>query len=176
MSTPISKSAVTATWILAKEMKAKDSQTRNTTMQSLLPLMEEALAAGKSVSFSPMGTSMLPMLRQGIDTVTLSPLPERLQKYDLPLYRRDNGKFVLHRIVRVEDTYTCMGDNQVDPEPGLRHEQMIAVVTAFTRGDRVIPVSDPGYRLYCRVWVATAPLRKFVRRVKNRLKRMLRVK
>lgn len=138
-----------------------------------MPLIQERLAAEQTVKFSPKGTSMLPMLRQGIDMVTLSPLPEQLQKYDLPLYRRDNGKFVLHRIVDVGDTYTCMGDNQVDPEPGLRHEQMIAVVTAFTRGERVIPVTDPGYRLYCRIWVATMPLRKFVRRIKNRLKRML---
>ena len=162
-------------WILAKEMKVQDFRIRNTTMQTLLPLMEEAMAAGKNVSFSPMGISMLPMLRQGIDTVTLSPIRGKLQKYELPLYRRDNGKFVLHRIVAVGETYTCMGDNQVDPEPGLRPDQMIAVVTAFTRGDRVIPVTDPGYRLYCWVWVAAAPLRKFVRRVKNRLKRMFRV-
>ena len=154
-------------------MKVLDSRIRNTTMQTLLPLMEEALAAGKSVSFSPMGISMLPMLRQGIDTVTLSPIRGQLKKYDLPLYRRDNGKFVLHRIVEVGETYTCMGDNQVDPEPGLRPDQMIAVVTAFTRGDREISVTSLGYRLYCRIWVGAVPLRRFVRRVKNRLKRML---
>ena len=138
-----------------------------------MPLIQERLAAEQSVKFSPRGTSMLPMLRQGIDTVTLSPIRGKLRKYDLPLYRRDNGKFVLHRIVAVGETYTCMGDNQVAPEPGLRPDQMIAVVTAFTRGDRLIPVTDPGYRLYCRIWVTAAPLRKFVRRVKNRLKRML---
>lgn len=73
--------------------------------------------------------------------------PSEVLRFLLPLYRRDNGKFALHRIVGVGDTYTCMGDNQVDPEPGLRHEQMIAVISAFTRGDRVISVTDPGYRL-----------------------------
>ena len=49
------------------------------------------------------------------------------------------------------------------------------VKLGITRGDRVIPVTSLGYRLYCRVWVATMPLRKFVRRVKNRLKRMLHI-
>ena len=137
-----------------------------------MPLMREALAAGKSVSFSPMGISMLPMLRQGIDTVTLSPIAGKLKKYDLPLYRRDNGKYVLHRIVEAGEVYTCMGDNQVDPEPGLRQDQMIAVVTAFSRGDRQIPVTNPWYRCYCIIWVASAPARKFTRRVKNRLKRL----
>ena len=145
------------------------------TMDTLMPLMREALENGKSISFSPMGISMLPMLRQGIDTVTLSPLPEKLQKYDLPLYQRDNGKYVLHRVIRVDETtYTCMGDNQVDPEPGLRHEQMIAVVTSFTRNGRVIPVTSFEYKLYCRLWVGSRSIRRFVRRVKGRLRRIIK--
>ena len=143
------------------------------TMEELMPLIQEVLDTGKSVSFSPMGTSMLPMLRQGIDTVTLSPVTGPLRRFDLPLYRRDSGKYVLHRIIAVGETYTCMGDNQFVPEPGLRHDQMIAVVTAFSRGRRTIPVTSAGYRLYCRLWVASVPLRKFLIRVKNRLARIL---
>ena len=144
-------------------------------LEALMPLIRERLAIGQTVRFSPRGTSMLPMLRQGIDTVTLSPLPEKLQKYDLPLYQRDNGKYVLHRVIRVDETtYTCMGDNQVDPEPGLRHEQMIAVVTSFTRNGRVIPVTSFGYKLYCRFWVGSCPIRRFVRRVKGRLRRIIK--
>ena len=102
-------------------------------LEQLMPLIREYLAAGKTVKFSPRGISMLPMLRQGIDDVVLSPLPEKLKKYDLPLYQRDDGHFVLHRIVRVGETYTCVGDNQFELEHGLRHDQMIAVVTAFSR-------------------------------------------
>lgn len=138
-----------------------------------MPLMQDALAAGRNVIFSPMGLSMLPMLRQGIDTVTLSPLPERVKKYDLILYQRDNGKYVLHRIIDVGDTFTCMGDNQTIPEPNLRKDQMIAVVTAFTRGRRTIPTTYLGYQIYCRVWVGIIPVRKLFRQVKNRLKRVL---
>lgn len=142
-------------------------------MEELMPLIREALASGRSVSFSPMGISMRPMLRQGIDSVILSPLPKRLEKYDLPLYRRDNGKYVLHRIIVAGDTYTCMGDNQVVPEPGLRQDQMIAVVTAFSRGDRVISVTDFWYRAYCRIWVGILPVRKLRTRIKRRLNRLL---
>ena len=116
---------------------------------------------------------MLPMLRQGIDKVVLSPLPQRLKKYDLPLYQRDNGQFVLHRIVEVGETYTCLGDNQFQKEPGLRQEQMIALVTAFTRKDREIPVTAWHYRLYCRVWYHSRHLRHIFRWAKNRLRRHL---
>ena len=133
-------------------------------LEELLPLIQEGLASGKTVKFGPRGVSMLPMLRQGIDNVILSPVPEKLKKYDLPLYRRSSGQFVLHLIVRVGETYTCVGDNQFELEQGLRHEQMIALVTAFTRGDRVIPVSDPGYRFYCRFWHYSRPLRRLWRR------------
>ena len=133
-------------------------------LQQLLPLVEEYLKAGKTVKFSPRGVSMLPMLRQGIDSVILSPLPEKLQKYDLPLYRYPNGKFVLHRIVDVkEDHYLCLGDNTYSYETVLP-EYCIGLVTAFTRKDREISVKDTGYRLYCRLWVGSFSLRKFARR------------
>lgn len=134
-------------------------------LDALMPLFREQWDKGASVRFSPRGTSMLPMLRQGVDTVTLSPLPAELKKYDLPLYRTAEGKYVLHRIVRVEgERYTCMGDNLFVPEPGLGREQMLALVTAFTRGTKEHRVTEPGYRLYCCLWHRSRPLRRFWRR------------
>ncbi len=142
-------------------------------LAQLLPLIQQELAQGKCVTFSPMGTSMEPMLRQGVDTVTLSPLPPVLKKYDLPLYRRANGQFVLHRIVKEGQTYTCMGDNQFLPEPGIAPCQMIGLVTAFTRGGRAWAVTDPRYRLYCRLWQGSRPLRHLWRRILGKLRRAL---
>ena len=139
-----------------------------------MPLFRERLEAGQKIRFSPRGISMLPMLRQGKDSVVLSPLPEVLRKYDLPLYQRSDGKYILHRIVSVGQTYTCIGDNQYSYEPGVRREQMIALVTSFTRGKREISVEDPLYRLYCRLWHCSRGLRYFLHRVKNRLRRMLK--
>lgn len=145
---------------------------KTTRLKEWMPLIKESLENGKSVRFSPRGISMLPMLRQGIDTVVLSPLPEKLKKYDLPLYQRDDGKYILHRIVKVSDTYTCIGDNQFELEPGVRHDQMIALVTGFTRGDKEHHVTEPMYQLYCRVWHYSRPVRSIIRKVKNRLRRM----
>lgn len=117
---------------------------------------------------------MLPMIRQGIDKVVLSPISGELRKYDLPLYQRDNGHFVLHRIVKVGETYTCIGDNQFELEHGLRHDQMIAVVTAFYRGDKLHSVNELGYQIYCRFWHYSRPIRHFWRRGINYLRRHLR--
>ena len=149
-------------------------QSQFAALDELMPLIREQLAQGHHVRFSPQGVSMLPMLRQDIDAVVLSPLPERLEKYDLPLYRRDDGRYLLHRVVEAGQTYTCMGDNQFVPEPGLEHRQMIAVVTSFYRGSREIPVTDPGYRLYCAFWHHSRPVRRFWRRGVGFLRRRLR--
>ena len=109
--------------------------------------------------------------RQDIDSVVLSPAPEKLGRYDLPLYRRDNGQFVLHRVVEAGETYTCMGDNQFVKEPGVRRDQIIALVTAFTRGEKLHRVTEPGYWLYCRVWYHSRHLRRFWRRGMGWLRR-----
>lgn len=135
-----------------------------TKLDNLMPLFREQLAAGQKIKFSPRGISMLPMLRQGMDNVILSPLPEKLRKYDLPLYQRKDGKYILHRVVEVGDTYTCIGDNQFTYEYGLTHDQMIALVTSFTRGAREYNVNHWGYQLYCRLWHYSRPVRLFWRR------------
>lgn len=147
---------------------------RTVRMEQLLPFMEEQLAAGKSVRIAPRGTSMLPMLRQGRDSVVLSPVPERLKPYDLPLYRRENGQFVLHRVVRAGETYTCIGDHQYQLETGVRHDQMIAVVTAFVRDGREHSVEEAGYRAYCRLWHYSRPVRYAAGRCRRAVKFVLK--
>ena len=139
-----------------------------------MPLIEESLALGKSVQFYPNGVSMLPMLRQGVDRVVFSPLPEKLHKFDLPLYQRKIGQYVLHRIVRVEQTYTCIGDNHFDYERGLVHDQMIALVTAFYRGERRYEVTDWRYKAYCRIWHYSRPVRHLWHRGQGWLRRHLK--
>lgn len=126
----------------------------------------------RHVNFS--GRSMLPMLRQGKDTVELKKAPERLKKYDLPMYRGPGGKYVMHRIVDVKDDhYVCLGDNTYVYEK-VRREQIVAMVCAFYRGDRRISVEAPGYRLYCRFWCAAYPVRKLLWRAKHWLGRRLK--
>ena len=138
---------------------------RQVRLEELMPLIRERLACGQTVTFSPKGVSMLPMLRQGKDTVTLYPLPPKLQKYDLPLYQRKNGQYVLHRVVKTGESYTCIGDNQFAYESGLTHEQMIAVVGGFTRGGNYHTTDETGYKLYCRFWHFSRPFRRIGRRI-----------
>lgn len=142
-------------------------------MEQLVPLIRETVAMGKSIRISPMGTSMLPMLRQGIDSVVLSAPPQQLRKFDLPLYRRDSGQYILHRVVSAENGYTCVGDNQFRYEQGIRHDQVIAIVTGFYKKEKYYSVSCLSYRAYCRLWHYSRPLRQLYRRGKSWLRRHL---
>lgn len=144
-----------------------------THMDELVPLIRERLAAGQSVSFSPKGTSMLPMLRQGRDGVVLSTPPSALKKYDIPLYQRDDGHYILHRVVKAGDTYTCIGDHQFEEEPGVRPDQIIAVVKTFTRDGREISVENVPYQVYCRLWHWSRFPRRCLRSVKRRVNKWL---
>ena len=145
-------------------------QTKDMRLEQLMPMIRGQLEAGHTVRFKPRRVSMLPVLRQDIDSVVLSPLPQKLRKYDLPLYQRDDGKYVLHRIVAVGQTYTCVGDNQFELEPGVRRDQMIGLVKAYYRGEKYRSVSNPVYWLYVRGRHYSRPLRRRWRRLRNRIK------
>lgn len=151
------------------------SSVKESRLEEIWPFLEERLAAGQSVSFSPRGTSMRPMLRQGVDTVELISVSGPLKKYDLALYRRASGQFVLHRIVKADEAYTCIGDNQFEYEYPVKPEQVLAVACSFTRGGRRIPVTSFTYRLYCCLWCSTRTIRLYYRYGMERLKRMLKL-
>lgn len=151
-------------WKKSSTEKMADNRIIETSLEELMPLMLECLSAGKSFRFSPKGTSMLPMLREGRDSVLLSPVTKKLSKFDIPLYRRENGNFVLHRIVETGETFTCIGDNQFVFEKEIHPEQIIAVVSGFYRGEKFYSVKNFGYRVYCRFWNSTRNLRRFWRR------------
>ncbi|MBE6799422.1 MAG: hypothetical protein E7525_06615 [Ruminococcaceae bacterium] len=149
------------------------SNSKELSLETVMPLIEERLSSGQSVKFSPKGVSMMPMLRQGVDSVLVSPVKGVLKKYDIALYRRDDGKYILHRIVKVEKNYICIGDNQYFPKETVKFEQVIAVVTLFFRKNKQHSVDEFSYKLYCRLWNISRFPRWILKRINNRLKRMI---
>ncbi len=144
-------------------------------LNSALPLIEEMLSADGEVSFSPSGFSMMPLLRHRKDTIVLKKPVGRLKKYDVPLYRRKDGAFVLHRVVGMNaDGYIMCGDNQTVKEYAIKDDQIIAVMTSFCRGGRHIDCASPTYMIYSRFWTFIFPLRKFYRRVRSALGKIRR--
>ncbi|MBQ9873266.1 MAG: S24/S26 family peptidase [Thermoguttaceae bacterium] len=128
------------------------------------------------VSFAITGRSMLPTLRDRIDVVYAGK-PDRVGKYDVAIYRRDNGAYVVHRVARLErdGTFSFCGDNQTILERGIRRDQILGKVVAFQRGSRLVDCDrNVPYKLFVRFWLAIRPLRRAWRKVKRTLGNVLR--
>lgn len=123
------------------------------TMKELLPFIEEALNNDKTFIIPITGTSMRPLLIAGRDTVTLKKCDSKLKKGDLPLYRRQDGTFVLHRVVGFTGNgdYIMCGDNQFLKEKGIAHSQIIGVVTEITRDGKTFSVENKKYQRYVKL-------------------------
>ena len=106
------------------------------------------------------GVSMRPMLREGRDTILITPKVGRLKKYDVPLYRRGED-YVLHRVVEVrEDNYVICGDNCLEREYGVKDDQIVGVLSGFRRGGKYVAIDDVWYLLYAKLWVGLYPIRR----------------
>ena len=128
-------------------------------MEELVPLLQLQMETAGSALLTVTGWSMLPMLHNRKDQVTITPVTDRCKKGDVILYRRDNGRYVLHRILRCrKEGYILCGDNQFFTEK-VDHRQVIAVVTGFTRKGKSYPVTNAGYRRYTWCWVFFHPVR-----------------
>ena len=84
---------------------------------------EQELERKGRLTYICVGVSMLPLLRQRRDIITIEKKQGRCKKYDVALYKRPNGSYVLHRVVEVrEKDYVILGDNCVNKEYGITDE------------------------------------------------------
>ena len=140
---------------------------REVAFTELLPLIEDSFRQGLTVTLPITGRSMRPLLLHKRDSVVLSACdPHSLIRGDVPLYRRDNGQYVLHRIVHVcQDTYTLTGDAQWELETDLPKENVLAVMTGFIRKGKAVDCRSVGYRVYVAVWMWLRPFRPLIVRI-----------
>ncbi len=102
-------------------------------MEDMHPLITQALEQNGKFDFFPRGVSMLPTIVPEMDMVTLIP-PADIKRYDVILYKRQNGKYILHRIIKVKkNSFVMSGDNQLSYEKGIVQSQFIAKVKCITK-------------------------------------------
>ena len=153
-------------------------EVRRIPMEQLGPLLKEQLSHGFA-RLPVTGSSMLPMLRQGRDVVRLVPVKHPPENGAIILYCRENGQYVLHRLIRKESDGMCLccGDNQWEQEL-VSCEQVIAVVDGLWRGGRWIDLkTDRKFLWYQRLWTNLFPVRRpiiAVRRLIGRLRRNIK--
>ena len=124
--------------------------------------IREYLSTHDTLTYKFKGISMRPMLRQEKDLIILRKYDGTgLKKYDVAMYdlggKRRN---VLHRVVEVyDDHYTFLGDNCWNKEKQIPESSIVAVLEAFVRDGKVIPVTNLPYRIYARVHYFLYPAR-----------------
>ena len=150
-------------------------------LSEAIEIIEEVLSSGGEFRMVPKGTSMLPLIVQGRDSVVLKRKPvSEIQKHDIIFYRRDNGQFILHRILKIcnDGTYILCGDNQTNLEKEIRPDQVIGYISEIKKQDKRLSASTLSYRLYMLFWM-WMPYRKtvlFIKRGFRFLKRKLNKK
>lgn len=150
---------------------------RLVSLAELEPILRQTLEAGGSVRLPVTGTSNLPVLAPDRDLVTLVKAEQPLKKGDLPLYKRDSGQFVLHRVVSVQadGCYCCCGDHQWKKERGIRPDQILGVVSEIRRKNREFSAENPRYRFWIQLWVHLLPCRRPLVRIYHAVERLKRL-
>ena len=140
--------------------------------QELIPQLLELLDETDTVPLLISGNSMSPFLIHGRDTVFLSKIITPPQRGDMILYRRDNGKFVLHRVYEAGKTFTMVGDAQTLLEKGIRPEQMLAKVTAVTRKGKLLKKGSFWWDFFEKTWIRMVSMRPAARSAYSHLKQL----
>lgn len=129
---------------------------------------EEELDKKGILVYTNKGNSMYPLIRQGKDVLIIKKCNTRLKKMDVPLYKRENGQYVLHRIVKVNSNdYVIRGDNTYSNETGVRDEQILGVLSGVIRDGKEISVNSLSYKIYSYFWYYTYYLRKLIIKIKR---------
>ena len=138
-------------------------------MEEMSPLLLGLIEEGVDVQILVTGNSMRPMLTHLKSTVTLTKCnPLTLKKGDIPLYRRDNGQYVLHRIIKVhDDTYDIIGDHQSEIEYGVPKASVLCVVKNFTRKGKTYDCNNWRYKAYAFLWRLSVPFRRLMIKTKR---------
>ncbi len=138
-------------------------------MSEISPIIEECVENGTDVNFTIRGFSMYPLLYSLRDSVVLTKADRNnLKRFDIPLYVRPDGSYVLHRIVKVnkeKSSYDIVGDAQKNIERGVSGSTVIAVVKGFDRKGHKFTVENGLYKVYVRLWHVLMPVRPYICRL-----------
>jgi len=137
---------------------------------------EEELDKHGSFTYTNVGTSMMPLLRQHKDLFVIEKKTgERYKKYDVVLFKRTDGKYVLHRILKVRrEDYVLCGDHQFRREYGVTENQILGVMTKVVRDGVSMSVTDKKYQRYVHLWCNFFYIRAAILRMKAILNKIRR--
>ena len=135
---------------------------KKTDMASLYPFIAPIISQGGTVKIKVTGYSMYPLVSSRRDSVLLGKCG-KLKIGDVPLFQREDGSFVLHRIVgKKNGAYVLMGDYETKKEYPVYPDRIVAVAKGFYRKDSFWSCESFRYKLYSAFWRRTVFIRPFM--------------
>lgn len=102
----------------------------------LLEDVASLLDEGRDVTLAPKGSSMLPFIMEGRDSVVLRRMPD-VEEGDIVLARLEDHRYVLHRIMTVNrNRLTLMGDGNLGQTEICGKADVIGTVVSIVRGEK----------------------------------------
>lgn len=125
--------------------------------------LRDLVNEGKECRLLISGSSMAPFLVHERDSIIFSKPQRELQRGDMVFYQRENGQFVMHRILHVKpEGLYIVGDAQTEIEGPVNPSQVFAVVTRAQRKGKWIGPGDFWWWFFRTVWIRLVPVRKII--------------
>ena len=146
-------------------MAAYKKPVKKADVRELMALVLPMIENGKNVKLTVTGYSMYPLVTSRRDAVLLAKA-ETLAVGDVPLFQRNDGNFILHRIVKEKDgAFVTIGDYETEEEYPVYRENIVAKAVGFYRKGKFIDCNSKRYKIYSRFWMKTVKIRPFLLRL-----------
>lgn len=139
----------------------------------LIPVIFELLDKGHTVTLRLRGRSMMPFLVDNRD-IALITKAKQINKGDAVLARVDDGRFVLHRIIKIEgDDVTLMGDGNTTTEHCKRENVRGFIIGFYRKGRKKIDKTNGlKWTVYSFIWMRLRPIRRYLLAIIHRTCKM----
>lgn len=138
--------------------------------KEIMPVYRELIKNGKEVSLPITGHSMEPFLKEGRDRVILTDCKGAfLKRGDIALFMREDGKYIMHRVVKKEGgNYFFAGDEQTFIEGPIKHSCVVALVKEAYRKGKRITCKNFTWWFFKHIWLLILPMRRGILKFLNR--------
>lgn len=126
-------------------------------------MLRDLVNEGKECRLLISGSSMAPFLVHERDSIVFSKPDRELRRGDMVFYQRDNGQYVMHRILKVKpEGLYIIGDAQTEVEGPVKPEQVFALVTKACRKGKWIGPGNFWWWFFSTVWLRLFPVRRLI--------------
>lgn len=144
-------------------------QTKTVPNAELIPAIGKLIEEGQEVIFKPKGVSMLPFIRGGRDSVLLRKA-DGLKAGDIALAEISEGRYVLHRIEKIEDEMiVLMGDGNLVGRERCRKEDVMAIAVKIIKENKEIDCQSPRHMRMAEIWKRLLPVRRYLLAIYRRI-------